>query len=190
MNTQEHVIPGMTIMGDSAYVRSPFMSVPFKNNVTAEKDAYNFYQSQLRITVEQTFGILVHRWAILRGPLCVPLIAAPSFVMALCRLHNFCIDAKDVIDTLNMKEYETNDNDELYLQHLVSVSNSLKDSDMIDCNVVSVDENGPDGLLDRGDHFNDCPHNRQQTSNDNYPMDNMLKFVQEQGLTRPPVSKN
>ena len=190
MNTQEHVIPGMTIMGDSAYVRSPFMSVPFKNNVTAEKDAYNFYQSQLRITVEQTFGILVHRWAILRGPLCVPLIAAPSLVMALCRLHNFCIDAKDVIDTLNMKEYETNDNDELYLQHLVSVSNSLKDSDMIDCNVVSVDENGPDGLLNRGDHFNDCPHNRQQTSNDNYPMDKMLKFVQEQGLTRPPVSKN
>ena len=65
----QFIIPGMTLLGDSAYTRSSFMSVPFKNNVNADKDAFNFYQSQLRITVEQTFGILVHRWGILQGPL-------------------------------------------------------------------------------------------------------------------------
>ena len=59
-NPWQHILHGMTILGDSAYIKSPFMSVPFKNFVTADKDAYNFYQSQLRITVEQTFGILVH----------------------------------------------------------------------------------------------------------------------------------
>ena len=187
----QFIIPGMTLLGDSAYTRSSFMSVPFKNNVTADKDAFNFYQSQLRITVEQTFGILVHRWAILRGPLNVPLVAVPSFVMALCRLHNFCIDIKDVIDKENMNDdYKTNENDEIYLHHLVAVSNSLKDCNMIASEVVNVNENGPDGLLHRGDHFHDSPHSRQRTSNGTCPMNAMLKSVQEQGLSRPPVSRN
>ena len=61
---------------------------------------------------------------------------------------------------------------------------------MIASEVVNVNENGPDGLLHRGDHFHDSPHNRQRTSNGTCPMDAMLKSVQEQGLSRPPVSRN
>ena len=110
--------------------------------------------------------------------------------MTLCRLHNFCIDAKDIIDELNMETYGTNENDELYLQHLVSVSNLTKDDDMIDSGVVTVDENGPDGLLDRGDHFLDCNYRRFQAINNECPMDNLLGSVQEQGLSRPPVNQN
>ena len=189
-NPWQHILPGMTILGDSAYIKSPFMSVPFKNFVTADKDAYNFYQSQLRITVEQTFGILVHRWAMLRGPLNVPLMAVPSLVMTLCRLHNFCIDIQDVINKDNRKDYKTDENDEIYLQHLVAISNSLKDIDMDTSDVVVVGDIGPAGLLDRGDHFNDCPHNRPKIVAENYPMDTMLKPVENQGLLRPAVNFN
>jgi hypothetical protein len=32
---------------------------------TMHKDDYNYYQSQLRMTIECAFGMLVHRWSIL-----------------------------------------------------------------------------------------------------------------------------
>jgi hypothetical protein len=71
-----------------------YMAVPFKGNVTRLQDSYNFYQSQLRITIERAFGVLVHRWAILRGPLVVPLSKVPPLVSALCSLHNFLINER------------------------------------------------------------------------------------------------
>ena len=44
------VLVGMTIIGDAAYVKSKYMAVPFKTVAGDEaKDAYNFYQSQLRV---------------------------------------------------------------------------------------------------------------------------------------------
>ena len=84
------------------------MSVPLKGIVGQYDDAYNFYCSQLRITIERAFGVLVHRWEILRRPLTCPLSKVGSLVMCLCRLHNFCIDAKDE-DIL-----QTSDNDATY----------------------------------------------------------------------------
>ena len=48
------------------------MSVPLKGIVGEYDDAYNFYISQLQITIERAFGVLVHRWAILRRPLNCP----------------------------------------------------------------------------------------------------------------------
>ena len=34
-----------------------------------EKDAFNLYLSQLRIRIEQTFGLITNKWRILRQPL-------------------------------------------------------------------------------------------------------------------------
>ena len=108
--------------------------------------------------------------------------------MALCRLHNFCIDVKDVIDEESKNKYKSDENDELHLQHLVALSNDMRDDGMIASEVVSLNEIGrPDGLLSRGDHFNDAQHNRQQAANDNCPMDKMLETVIRQHLSRPPV---
>ena len=72
----------------------------------------------------------------------------------------------------------------------MAISNSLKDIDMDTSDVVVVGDIGPDGLLDRGDHFNDCPHNRPKIVAENYPMDTMLKPVENQGLLRPAVNFN
>jgi hypothetical protein len=86
------IAKGLTLVGDNAYVKSMTMAVPFKGNVTSLQD--NFYQSQLRITIERAFSVLVHQWAILRGPLVVPLSKVPPLVSALCSLHNFCINKR------------------------------------------------------------------------------------------------
>jgi hypothetical protein len=52
----------------------------------------NFYLSQVRITIERTFGILVHRFGILRRPMSMSICKVPALVTCLMRLHNFYID--------------------------------------------------------------------------------------------------
>jgi len=90
------VCPGFAIYGDNAYVSRSYMAVPFKGTgLSPSKDAYNFYHSQLRTTIERAFGVLVFRWAILRSPINVPLNKVARLVLALCKLHNFCISEKD-----------------------------------------------------------------------------------------------
>ena len=66
----EVILPGHTIVGDNAFVETNYMSVPVHGTFLEEvDDAYNFFLSQLRITVERAFGVLVHRYGILRRPL-------------------------------------------------------------------------------------------------------------------------
>ena len=61
------------------------------------KDGFNFFQSQVRINIECAFGILVHRFGILRKPIPVNISVqkTTSLVLALCKLHNFCINQND-----------------------------------------------------------------------------------------------
>jgi hypothetical protein len=66
-------IEGGTLVGDCAYVKKLFMATPLKGMQGGHEDACNFYLSQLRITIEQAFGVLVHRWAILCAPLLCPM---------------------------------------------------------------------------------------------------------------------
>jgi hypothetical protein len=82
----------LTLIDDNVYVISMTMAVPFKGGISEVENGYTFYQSQLRITIERTFGVLVHRWAILRGPLVVPVQKISPLVNCLCVLHNFCIN--------------------------------------------------------------------------------------------------
>ena len=86
------ILRGYTLVGDNAYVKKPYMTVPLKGKQSGYNDAFNFYQSQLRITIERAFGVFVHRWAKLRGPLAIPPSKVAPFITCLCRLHNFCID--------------------------------------------------------------------------------------------------
>ena len=53
---------------------------------------FNFYLSQLRIIVEQSFGILVQTWGILWRPLIVSFAGRADLIAALFRLHNFLRD--------------------------------------------------------------------------------------------------
>jgi hypothetical protein len=52
--------PGLAIYGDNAYVNCRYMVTPFKAANSGYHDNYNFYQSQLWISIECAFGMLVH----------------------------------------------------------------------------------------------------------------------------------
>ena len=55
------IIDGYTFVGDNAYVKKMYMATPLKGMRSGYEDGYNFYLSQLRITIERAFGVFVHR---------------------------------------------------------------------------------------------------------------------------------
>ena len=64
------VLKDHTIVKDNAFVENQTTATPIPAlsiTITEEEDNYNFYLSQVRITIERAFGILVHRWGVLRG---------------------------------------------------------------------------------------------------------------------------
>ncbi|KAL7506517.1 hypothetical protein ACHAXN_003787 [Cyclotella atomus] len=81
------------IVGDGAFVESDTMAVPIPGKTLPQyQDAYNFYLSQVRITIERAFSIVVHRIGILRSPMSISMKKVPAIVMCLMRLHNYYID--------------------------------------------------------------------------------------------------
>jgi hypothetical protein len=87
----------LVLFGDNAYINTPYMVTPFKNVSSGPKFDFNFYHSQLRINIECAFGMLVHRFGCLRKPM--PMNFAMTkicrLVVALCKIHNYCIDCRD-----------------------------------------------------------------------------------------------
>ena len=177
------LLAGMTIVGDNAYIKKKYMAVPLKGQQVGYNDAYNFYLSQLRITIERAFGALVHRWSILRGPLLCPLPKVAPTIMCLCRLHNFCIDANE-----NSVEKMTL-NSARNIQRHVQFSNGISGISGTNEDAIAIDENGcPTDLLNHGHHFYDAPASRK-TETEWCPMDDMIQQVKEMNLQRPTVRK-
>ena len=145
--------PGLVLFGDNAYANTPYMVTPYKGNVSETEDAFNFYHSQLRIQIECAFGRLVHRWGMLRRAMSstIGLRKINLLMMALCRLHNFCINSslqqngdtsEEVIDA------------PLALDELYAEMHSAFE-------LTTTDENAlqPTPLLNGGHHCTDVSHN-------------------------------
>ena len=85
-------------LGDNAYTLNETMLVPFPGqnlHIThPELETFNFYQSQMRITIECTFGVFVRRWGILWKSMEYNLDFQFEIIHACCRLHNFCIQRR------------------------------------------------------------------------------------------------
>ena len=67
----DNLPPRKYIIGDAAYVCSEYLITPFKKDklLDVARDSYNFYISQLRMSIEMAFGNMVNRWRILKSPL-------------------------------------------------------------------------------------------------------------------------
>lgn len=65
LKSAEFLAPGLALYGDNAYVSNEFMVSPYWYVSVPAHNNFNFFQSQLWITFEQTFCTLVHRWGIL-----------------------------------------------------------------------------------------------------------------------------
>jgi hypothetical protein len=169
---------GLCVYGDNAYVNTPYVATPFKNVTKGPKDSYNYYQSQLRINIECAFGMLVHRFSILRKPISrnISLKKTTALVMACCKLHNYCINEMETTvpnqsgrDALNIE---------------------------IDGGIpISADTDfRPFQLLDAGNNAGDYNRNdtrRRTTIVDNLPRDYLLQIINDKNLERPnPVTWN
>ena len=175
------IIDGFVIVGDCAYVKKMFMATPLRGMQGGSADAYNFYLSQLRITIERAFGVFVHRWAILRASLLCPIAKVPPLVESLIRLHNFCIDMREDSNCDVMSRNRTN----------ISYNAGHSKINLVgaDASVVEFDNIGrPTSLIGHGHHFNDAPHN-QRVVTERVPMDDMIERVRDLGLVRPTSMK-
>jgi len=82
------------IIADAAYAVTEHLLVPFTGSQRNDhdKDSYNFFLSQLRIRVEQAFGLLTNKWRILRSHLSNTLLRNSRIITACAILHNFVIE--------------------------------------------------------------------------------------------------
>ncbi|CAB1105800.1 unnamed protein product [Ectocarpus sp. CCAP 1310/34] len=86
---------GFHIIGDAAYPIGEKLLTPYPGRLLpAGEDSFNFHLSQLRVKIEQSFGILVSTWGILWRPLRVQYGGRADLITAFCHLHNFLQDEK------------------------------------------------------------------------------------------------
>ncbi|KAL7524820.1 hypothetical protein ACHAXR_000731 [Thalassiosira sp. AJA248-18] len=91
--TVDNLPQGLYAVADAAYTASEKMLIPFTGNdrLDIDRDAYNFYLSQVRIRVEMAFGRLVNKFRILNGKVEGPMERVAAVLQACARLHNFII---------------------------------------------------------------------------------------------------
>ena len=180
--------PGHTMVGDNAWVETDWMATPIPGHCISETDdAYNFYHSQIRITVERVFGIFVHRWGILRRPLGMSILKVPALVTCLMKLHNFCINNSGNCTPSTLRV------DERAIRNFTARSSRISTVSHSDtAEAVRLNEHGsPDVLTGAGHHFLDLARQRRPTiiCNEITPMHEMRESVALQGLRRPLVNK-
>ena len=94
---------GFHIIGDAAYPISEKLLTPYPGKrLPPGQDSFNFHLSQLRVKIEQCFGILVSTWGILWRPLRMQYVGRGDVISALFHLHNFLQDEK--VDPIHMSE--------------------------------------------------------------------------------------
>ena len=110
--TPGFLAPGLVLHGDNAYVSNNRIVTPYEKAKSGNKDACNFYQSQLCTRIECAFSMLVRLWAILRKPVPpnMPLGKVAALTYCLCELRNYCINENE------SKYYEQTKIDSFFLQ--------------------------------------------------------------------------
>lgn len=81
-------------VADEAFPLKPHLMRPFPKRIDRMTDGervFNYRLSRARLTIENTFGILVSRWRILHRKLCCSVENAQRVCKALVCLHNFAM---------------------------------------------------------------------------------------------------
>ena len=82
------------IAGDNAYPDGDHLMTPFPAAFpSSPQDSFNFYLSQLRITIERAFGIMVTLFGILQSAIKTKIPFTVKIVQACMRVHNYRIAA-------------------------------------------------------------------------------------------------
>jgi hypothetical protein len=174
------------LFGDNAYLNTSYMATPFTNVAgdpnRAAEDAYNFYHSQLRIRVECCFGMLVQRWGLLRMamPRNLTVTKVVALVIALAKLHNFCIGESDVVPPVP----QVFDRDRYHMMNRRGGYVGLGNDNPQQNTVVPTD------LIHLGEHFDDVPEavlrsRRRQNAQNQLPRTQLFNMIVDGHWTRP-----
>ena len=99
---------GYDITGDAAYPISEKLLTPYPGkSLPKDQDSFNFHLSQLRVKIEQSFGILASTWAIMWRSLSVGFAVRTDLIVALFHLHNFCRDKQTKVVSAEEEDYKT-----------------------------------------------------------------------------------
>lgn len=183
LETEGFLADGLCLYGDNAYVNSSYMVVPFKGAQNGAKDAFNFYHSSLRINIECAFGMMVHRWGILRKaiPMNITVQKTTSLVFCLCKLHHFCIVKREIIvrpmseDVMNIR---------------VGGGFGLSQFDSEDTWSFNATNDRVNLLMDGGEHFDDVSRRIRRSvvaTACSLPNLSMLTYIKNGGYQRPTV---
>ncbi len=118
LGTMVENLPGLYyVIGDCAYYTAAEHMIPIFRNAEKLKrqDNFNFFVSQLRRRIEMAFGLMVKKWAILTRPLSVKMRRMKRLMVAIARLHNFCINERLASQLCTTRM--TNNSDEALLVH-------------------------------------------------------------------------
>lgn len=79
------------LVGDEAFQLTDYLLRPYpgKGGLNDERNIYNYRLSRARRTIENTFGILVSQWRILKRPINCSMEKTISIVKAIVCLHNW-----------------------------------------------------------------------------------------------------
>lgn len=77
------------LLGDEIFPLEPYLMRPYASSQPEPEQIFNYRQSRARLTIENSFGILVARWRIFEVPIQAKPSNVISFVMACLSLHNY-----------------------------------------------------------------------------------------------------
>lgn len=84
------------LLGDCGYGLSSNLLTPFRNPNSNAQRRYNYYHKRCRVRIEQAFGILKRRFAVLRSGIRMEPSKCCTIIAACFALHNIAIDLTGV----------------------------------------------------------------------------------------------
>jgi hypothetical protein len=100
-------LPGLyCVIADCAYTATEKLVLIFRGDMARipRNDVFNFYASQLRIRIEMAFGLMVQKWGILSRPLRIKIRKVKKLIIAVARLHNYCINRRLLAERRKLKK--------------------------------------------------------------------------------------
>lgn len=164
--TEGFLAEGLCSFGDNAHPHRSHMCAPFKGVRGGSQDDHNFCHSQVRTKIECAFGVLVDQWGILRKPLSATIVLKKvgCLVLALCKLHNFCVDERIKIQNHGREDEGANAQDcpEPLAQDSVNIAIAGGVPLEASRQHPELNDTSPEQLSHGGEHFDDVPRAARQ----------------------------